>query len=67
MFVSRMGRNSKALINGDVNQDDLRGRSGLARCIDKLKNVDGIAICELGYEDIQRNGIIGRFLRALEN
>lgn len=67
MFVSRMGRNSKALINGDVNQDDLRGRSGLARCIEKLKNVEGIAICELGYEDIQRNGIIGRFLRALEN
>lgn len=67
MFVSRMGQNSKVLINGDVNQDDLRGRSGLARCMDKLREVEGIAICELGYEDIQRNGIIGRFLKALEN
>lgn len=67
MFVSRMGQNSKVLINGDVNQDDLRGRSGLARCMEKLRNIDGIAICELSYEDIQRNGIIGRFLKALEN
>lgn len=67
MFVSRMGQNSKVLINGDVNQDDLRGRSGLAKCMEKLRDIEGIAICELGYEDIQRNGIIGRFLRALEN
>lgn len=67
MFVSRMGQNSKVLINGDVHQDDLRGRSGLARCMEKLRNIDGIAICELSYEDIQRNGIIGRFLKALEN
>lgn len=67
MFVSRMGQNSKVLINGDVHQDDLRGRSGLARCMEKLRNIDGIAVCELSYEDIQRNGIIGRFLKALEN
>jgi len=67
MFVSRMGQNSKVLINGDVNQDDLRGRSGLAKCMHRLRNISGIAIAELGYEDIQRNGIIGRFLQALEN
>lgn len=67
MFVSRMGQNSKVLINGDVGQDDLRGRSGLSFCIDRLKNIEGIAICNLGYEDIQRNGILGRFLKALEN
>ena len=67
MFVSRMGKNSKVLINGDINQDDLKGKSGLARCINKLENIESIAICKLGYEDIQRNGIIGRFLRALEN
>lgn len=67
MFVSRMGQNSKVLINGDVGQDDLRGRSGLSFCIDRLKNIEGIAICNLGYEDIQRNGILGKFLKALEN
>jgi phosphate starvation-inducible PhoH-like protein len=67
MFVSRMGENSKVIINGDVEQNDLRGRSGLSFCMNRLNNIEGIGICKLGYEDIQRNGIIGRFLRALEN
>ena len=67
MFVSRMGKNSKVLINGDIEQNDLRGRSGLSYCMNKLSNLEGIGICKLDYRDIQRNGIIGRFLRALEN
>ena len=67
MFVSRMGQNSKVLINGDIEQNDLRGRSGLSYCMNKLERVEGIGISHLTYEDIQRNGIIGRFLRALEN
>ena len=66
MFITRMGKGSKVLINGDIKQDDLRGRSGLDLCINKLRNVDGIGVCELGYEDIQRNDIIGRVLQALE-
>lgn len=67
MFVSRMGQNSKVLINGDVEQNDLHGRSGLSYCMNKLRDIEGIAICKLTYQDIQRNGIIGRFLQALEN
>lgn len=67
MFVSRMGQDSKVIINGDIEQNDLRGRSGLEFCINRLDHIDGIGICKLSYEDIQRNGIIGKFLRALEN
>ena len=67
MFITRMGKNSKVLINGDVKQDDLRGKSGLEECMSKLDGVAGVGICRLDYEDIQRNGIIGRVLNALEN
>jgi phosphate starvation-inducible PhoH-like protein len=67
MFITRMGKNSNVLINGDTNQTDIRNNSGLEHVIDKLGNIDGIGICELGYEDIQRNGIIGQVLNALEN
>lgn len=67
MFITRMGENSKVIINGDINQNDLRGRSGLEICMDKLRNVEGVAVCHLGIEDIQRNGIIGDVLNALEN
>jgi phosphate starvation-inducible PhoH-like protein len=67
MFISRMGKNSKVLINGDINQDDLRGRSGLEFCMNKLERIEGVACCHLGYEDIQRHDLIGRILNALEN
>jgi len=66
MFITRMGEYSKVLINGDIKQTDLRGTSGLLQCIDRLNGTDGVGISQLYYEDIQRNGIIGRILEALE-
>ena len=67
MFVTRMGQNSKVLINGDLKQTDLtRGRSGLESCMHKLRSIDGVAICELDHSDIQRNDLIARVLRVLE-
>lgn len=66
MFITRMGENSKVLINGDIRQTDIRKFSGLLECIDKLEGVEGVGVSRLYYEDIQRNGIIGRVLEALE-
>ena len=66
MFITRMGENSKGIINGDVMQTDLNKKSGLNYCIDRRKNIDGVGIIKFNYEDIQRNGIIGKVLEALE-
>jgi phosphate starvation-inducible protein PhoH and related proteins len=67
MFITRMGEGSKVLINGDINQTDIRTKSGLENCINKLDGVEGVGISRLDHSDIQRNGIIGRVLRALED
>lgn len=67
MFITRIGQNSKVLINGDTNQSDIKSKSGLSLCINKLRSVNGIGISELSYQDIQRNGLIGKILDALEN
>jgi len=68
MFVTRMGENSKCLINGDIKQTDLNKDSGLSECISRVNyyEIPGIGICELEYCDIQRNDIISRFLIAME-
>ena len=66
MFITRMGQNTKVLINGDTNQTDLHGHSGLAYCMNKLARVNGVGVSKLDYQDIQRNGIIGRVLSVLE-
>jgi phosphate starvation-inducible PhoH-like protein len=67
MFITRMGEHSKVIINGDTKQTDLYRDSGLYYCLEKLTNLQGVGICSLGYNDIQRNGILGRILNALES
>jgi phosphate starvation-inducible protein PhoH and related proteins len=60
MFLSRIGYNSKMVVNGDTDQVDLNRnqRSGLKTVMKILKDVRGIGIVELGEEDIVRNPII---------
>ncbi len=66
MFITRMGQFSKVIINGDNKQTDIDRYSGLDTCVQKLSNVTGVGICRLEYNDIQRNGILGAVLYALE-
>jgi phosphate starvation-inducible PhoH-like protein len=67
MFLTRIGINSKAIVNGDLDQTDLRGGDygGLHECMKLLDDLEGVAICKLDYSDIVRNGIISRVLSRL--
>ena len=66
MFLTRIGRESKATINGDLDQTDLiQHQSGLAYCVDKLDQLDGVGICSLSSEDIIRHTIISKILERL--
>tara|TARA_R100001163_G_scaffold12639_1_gene11829 strand:- start:49985 stop:50671 length:687 start_codon:yes stop_codon:yes gene_type:complete len=66
MFITRIGRNSKAVINGDLRQTDLGSSSGgLERCMDSLELVEGVGVCELDYSDIIRSDIVAKILRKL--
>lgn len=67
MFITRIGQNSKVIINGDVKQTDLKGGSGLKICVDRLMNIEGVGVCEFNNSDIQRNSIIKSILVALED
>ena len=67
MFMTRIGENSKVLINGDLRQTDIRNKSGLWQCMEKVKNVEGVSVVSLDNSDIQRHGIIARILTALED
>lgn len=67
MFITRIGRGSTAVITGDIKQSDLDKKlMGLNTCMEKLKDVNGVGMIELSYEDIIRNSIISRILAKLE-
>ena len=48
MFLTRMGRNAKFIVTGDVTQIDLprKSDSGLMRAMDTLRGIDGIGMVE---------------------
>jgi phosphate starvation-inducible PhoH-like protein len=67
MFLTRIGMNSKAVINGDITQTDLNAGAdgGLDDCIARLSDIDDIGICELDSSDIVRNKIIAKIISRL--
>ena len=69
MFLTRIGRNSKAVVNGDLAQTDLPTdmRGGLNTCMTKLDELDGVSICKLEGTDIVRNDIIVKILNRLND
>ena len=68
MFLTRMGRNAKFVITGDITQIDLprHQSSGLVQATKILKDVDGISIVELDNSDVIRHRLVTRIIRAYE-
>ncbi len=66
MFITRMGKNTKMVINGDTDQTDLHN-SGLPYCIERLSGLENVGIIQLTYEDIIRNKKLAIILARLEN
>ena len=68
MFLTRIGVNSKAFINGDITQIDLpqHQRSGLCTAIEILKDIEGIAICELTTIDVVRHPLVKKIIEAYD-
>lgn len=69
MFLTRMGENSKVIITGDLSQIDLpkKQTSGLLHALNILHNIDDIGFMELTAEDVVRNQLVKRIVRAYEN
>lgn len=68
MFLTRMGRNAKFVITGDVTQIDLprHQTSGLLQATEILKDVDGIEVIRLDNSDVVRHKLVTRIIRAYE-
>lgn len=65
MFLTRLGNNSKMIVNGDLTQIDLnlnKTKSGLTLANEKLKDVDGIGFIEFNNDDIIRNKLVKKVL-----
>jgi len=58
MFLTRIGEDCKVVVNGDVEQSDVRGENGLADVIVRLRCLAGVCIHEFERDDIVRSGLV---------
>ncbi len=68
MFLTRIGFGSKAIITGDQSQKDLAAgtKSGLDIALKVVRNIEGIAICNLTSQDVVRHPLVQRIVEAYE-
>ena len=67
MFLTRLGKNSKAVITGDITQIDLPNAfSGLVHVIPLIRNIPGIGVCEFNEGDVLRHPIVKKIIQAYE-
>jgi phosphate starvation-inducible PhoH-like protein len=66
MLLSRIGKDSKIVVTGDVEQTDRQqANNGLLDIVNRLEKqpIGGISVCKFSNRDIQRHPIIGEVLK----
>ena len=68
MFLTRMGNHSKFIVTGDMTQIDLPNKedSGLSKCIEIVRDIEGVAVTNFTKEDIVRHPLVGKIVKAFE-
>ena len=69
MFLTRLGENSKIVINGDPSQIDLPNKSlsGLDRSKNLLKHLKEIQIVDFDHNDVVRHPLVSKIVKAYKD
>tara|TARA_B100000780_G_scaffold120590_1_gene84437 strand:- start:1078 stop:2073 length:996 start_codon:yes stop_codon:yes gene_type:complete len=69
MFLTRIGENSKLVVNGDPTQVDLinKSHSGLIKSKNVLKNIKEVKIIEFDHTDVVRHPLVSKIIKAYQN
>jgi len=68
MFLTRIGENSKLVVNGDPSQVDLLNKqhSGLVRSKNILDKINEIKIIEFDHKDVVRHPLVSKIIKAYQ-
>ena len=66
MFLTRIGENSKIVINGDPSQVDLphKSMSGLNRAKKLLGHLDEVSVIDFDHSDVVRHPLVSKIVKA---
>jgi phosphate starvation-inducible protein PhoH and related proteins len=63
LFLTRIGENCHVIVNGDVDQKDIPGKSGLEDAIERLETMEGVGRLQFTEDDIVRSGFVRDLLK----
>jgi len=68
MFLTRIGENSKLVVNGDPTQVDLinKSHSGLVKSKNVLNEINEIKIVEFDHTDVVRHPLVSKIIKAYQ-
>ena len=68
MFLTRIGENSKLVVNGDPTQVDLinKSHSGLVKSKNILSDIKEIKIVEFDHTDVVRHPLVSKIIKAYQ-
>ena len=68
MFLTRIGENSKLVVNGDPSQIDLinKSHSGLVKSKKILKDIKEIKVVEFDHKDVVRHPLVSKIIQAYQ-
>lgn len=68
MFLTRMGKNAKFIVTGDITQIDLpeRQHSGLLKALELVSDIKGISVIQFDKGDIVRHRLVKHIVQAYE-
>lgn len=58
LFLTRTGEGSQVIVNGDINQKDIEGPSGLTDAISLLRHLPQVSVVNFQIRDIVRSGLV---------
>ena len=69
MFLTRIGENSKIVVNGDPSQIDLpnKNMSGLSRSKELLAHLSEISVIDFDHLDVVRHPLVSKIVKAYSN
>ena len=69
LFLTRIGENSKLVVNGDPSQVDLinKAHSGLTKSKNILSQIEEVKIVEFDHSDVVRHPLVSKIIRAYQN
>jgi len=66
MFLTRIGENCRVVVNGDIRQSDIGGKSGLQDAVDRLGQIASVYVHQFEHEDIVRSGLVKEIIQCYE-